>query len=788
MARDLGRLGASAERVLLPLSVLGLFAGLAAVAAGQDEVAHWCWVVPSAIVGVWLAASIVADLRRGEAGVDVIALLAIGGALLLGEALAAAVIAVMLATGEWLERYAQGRAQRELSALVARAPQVVHRYEDDALHDRPIDAVMPGDRLAVKPGEVVPVDGSVRGDPAVLDESALTGESRVVNREPGDPVLSGAVNAGAPFDLVATATADQSTYAGIVRLVQAAQDSKAPFVRLADRYGLLVVPLSLGIAGISWLVSGDPVRALAVLVVATPCPLLLAAPIAIVAGISRCARRGIIVKGGGPLESIARARVFLFDKTGTLTAGRPRLADIVAAPEASAEEVLRLAASVEQLSPHVLAASIVGGARERGLALALPDDVVEAHGAGVMGVVDEVEVRVGSMAFARDGDGPGPRSGLPAWARDVRRRVAIEGASAVWVAAGGRLLGALVLDDPIRPETPRVIRSLRRLGVRRVVMVTGDHAGVADMVGTAIGVDAILAERTPADKVDAVAEERATAGGVLVMVGDGLNDAPALATADVGVAMGARGATASSEAADLVIAVDRLDRLPEAMRIARRSRRIALESIVVGMGLSIAAMLVAAAGFLQPVAGALLQEGIDVIVILNALRALGGGLERPPVVPGWSEIGPQLAHEHHELEPSLSSIRSLADGLGSLPGAEARRRLEALRTFLRDELMPHELREDRDVFPLLARAAGNDDITAALHRTHTEIFHLVRLVDRLVDELPEEGPGPEDLTDLRRVLYGLDAILRLHMAQEEELYAVLGDSSGPAPKVLAPAA
>jgi hypothetical protein len=319
-------------------------------------------------------------------------------------------------------------------------------------------------------------------------------------------------------------------------------------------------------------------------------------------------------------------------------------------------------------------------------------------------------------------------------------------------------------------------------------MVTGDHAGVADMVGTAIGVDAILAERTPADKVDAVAEERATAGGVLVMVGDGLNDAPALATADVGVAMGARGATASSEAADLVIAVDRLDRLPEAMRIARRSRRIALESIVVGMGLSIIAMLVAAAGFLQPVAGALLQEAIDVLVILNALRALGGGLERPPVVPGWSEIGPRLAHEHHELEPALSSIRALADGLGALPGHEARRRLEELRTLLRDELMPHELREDRDVFPLLARAAGNDDITAALHRTHTEIFHLVRLVDRLVEEIPEDGPGPEDLTDLRRVLYGLDAILRLHMAQEEELYAVLADSSGSGAPVLAPAA
>src|SRR5690242_19556823 len=283
MARVPGRVGVSPERLLLPLPVVGLVAGLVAMAAGEDEVARWCWVVPSALVGLWLAASIVADLRRGEAGVDLIALLAIGGTLLLGEALAAAVIAVMLATGEWLERFAQGRAQRELSALIARAPRVVHRHEDGGLQDHPIEAVVPGDRLAVKPGEVVPVDGTVRGGGAVLDASALTGESQLVTRQPGEAVLSGAVNAGAPFDLQATATADHSTYAGIVRLVEAAQSSKAPFVRLADRYALLFVPLALGVAGIAWLVSGDPVRALAVLVVATPCPLLLAAPIAIVA-------------------------------------------------------------------------------------------------------------------------------------------------------------------------------------------------------------------------------------------------------------------------------------------------------------------------------------------------------------------------------------------------------------------------------------------------------------------------------------------------------------------------
>ncbi|HEY3336069.1 MAG TPA: heavy metal translocating P-type ATPase [Candidatus Limnocylindrales bacterium] len=775
MPRFAGRLGALAGRLLLPLTIVGLGAGLLAMAAGSDELAWWCWTVPSVVVGTRLAVSIVRDLLHGEAGVDVIAVLAIGGALLFGESLAAAVIGVMLATGEWLERFAEGRAHRELSALISRAPRVVHRHEGEGIVDRPIGDVVAGDRLVVKPGEVVPVDGVVHGLPAVLDESALTGESRLATKAPGEPVDSGTVNAGPPFDLLASASAERSTYAGIVRLVEEAQSSKAPFVRLADRYALLFVPLTLVLAGAAWLVSGDPVRALAVVVVATPCPLLLAAPIAIVAGISRSARRGIIVKGGGALEAIARARVLLFDKTGTLTAGRPHLADVVTAPGQTTADVLRVAASLEQLSPHVLASSIVAGARERDVSISLPEAVEEVAGAGVRGRVDGRDVLVGTGAFATGG------APLPAWARDVRRRVQIEGATGVYVAAGGELLGVLVLDDPIRPETPRVIRSLRRAGVRRIVMVTGDHAGVADMVGAAIGVDAVLAERSPAEKVDAVGEERADARGILVMVGDGLNDAPALASADVGVAMGARGATASSEAADLVITVDRLDRLPEAIRIAARSRSIALQSVVAGMALSIVAMLVATTGVLPPVAGAIIQEAIDVLVILNALRALGGGLERPPVVPGWTEIGPRLAAEHRELAPSIADLRGLADALGSLSGRAARSRLETLRSFLVDTLVPHEEREDREVFPLLATAVGNDDVTAALHRTHTEIFHLVRFLDRLVRDIPLEGPGPEDLTDLRRVLYGLDAIIRLHMAQEDELYVSLGDGHEVAP-------
>ena len=767
----LRRAGALFERILLPLTIVGLVLGLALTWAGQHELAVVAWSVPSVIVAVRLAWSIVRELLAGRMGVDVVAILAITGALLLGEFFAASVIAVMLATGEALERYADGRAHRELSALLGRAPRTAERYIDGALETVALDAIAPGDRLLVKPGEVVPVDGHVASASAVLDESALTGESRLVTREEGETVSSGVVNAGGPFDIRAIATAAESTYAGIVRLVEAAQASKAPFVRLADRYAVLFIPLTLVIAGVAWFASGDPVRALAVLVVATPCPLLLAAPIAIVAGISRAARRGVIVKGGGPLETLGRARIILFDKTGTLTAGRPVLTAVETGGELDGDAILRAAASVEQLSPHVLAGAIVHAARQRGLELAMPTDVAETPGAGVVGWLEGRQVSVGSSDHA-SGDGA-----LPAWARDLRRRSMVEGTTNVFVALDGIVAGALVLDDPIRPETPRAIRALRRTGFTRIVMVTGDHGSVAEIVGSAIGVDAVLAERTPSEKVETVRAERAETGAVVVMVGDGINDAPALAAADVGVAMGARGATASSEAADVVITVDRLDRLADVVGIARHSRRIAVESVVAGMGMSIAAMVAAAFGLLPVVAGAILQEAIDVAVILNALRAVRGGVPAPIRVPGWTETGPRLASKHREMASPLAAIRSTADRLDAVPGPVALAELRETRRFLVEDLVPHEIEEDREVYPMLAAAAGSDEMTAALHHTHTEIFRLIRHFDRLVRDLPEDAPTADDRTDLRRLLYGLDAILRLHMAQEEELYASLGDDA-----------
>jgi len=758
------------ERRLLTAALAGLLAGGVAWLAGAGGAGEILWGLTTAAVLAPLALTVAAGLRRGELGVDVIALLAMAGSLVLGQFLAGAVIALMLSGGQALEAFAGARARRDLAALLARAPQGVHRYEGGQLTSPPIDEVRPGDLLLVKPGEVVPVDGLVDGEAAVLDESALTGESRPVERSPGEAVRNGTVNAAGPFKLRAVATAAESTYAGIVRRVREAETSKAPFVRLADRFAVWFLPLTLGLAAIAWAVSRDPVRALAVLVVATPCPLILAAPIAILAGVSRAARRGVIVKGGRALEGLARARILLLDKTGTITTGAPVVSGVETFGGETAAEVLRLAASLDQVSQHVLAAAVVRTARDRALPLSFPASVTERPGWGIRGEVEGRQVALGKLAWLQDG--PAGRGGPPAGVRRVRRQTALDGSSSVFVAVDGEVAGALILHDPVRPDSPRALRAMRRAGIERVVLVTGDHPEVAETVGAGIGADLVLAERSPEEKVAAVLAERAR--GPVLMVGDGINDAPALAAADVGVAMGARGATASAEAADVVLTVDRLDRLGEALGIARRSRAIAVQSVVAGMGLSLAAMLAAAGGWLPPVAGALLQEGIDVAVIANALRALGAGHRRR-----WTaadEIGSRYRTEHGLLLPDVDRLRAVADRLDELPPRAAKRELAELRRFLDERLMPHERTEDTAVYPLVARAIGGEDPTAAMSRAHLEIAHLVRLFGGLVDELPAGDLEPltaDDRRDLRRILYGLHAILRLHFAQEEEQYLPL---------------
>ncbi len=754
------------DRVWLVSSTVGITIGAGLWISGAHDGANITWAITTVIGGSPMVVDVVRSIAKRQPGVDIIALLAIVGSLALDEYLAGAVIALMLSTGQALESYADRRAHRELSALLERAPQLVHRYENAELRTRPIDQVGLADRLFVKTGEVVPVDGVLEGD-GVLDESALTGESRPVERPRGDLVRSGALNAGVGFDLHATSTAADSTYAGIVRLVEEAERQKAPAVRLADRYALIFVPVTLVLAGGAWAISGDPIRALSVLVVATPCPLILAVPIAVVAGISRAAKRGIIVKGGGALETLARGKTLLFDKTGTLTSGIPQVADVETFAAIEANELLRLAASLDQVSPHVLATAIVHAARERDLELSFPEDVSERYGAGIAGVVDGRKVSLGKAGFVTGG---GP---LPRRAREVRRRTIMDGSSSVFVGVDGEVAGALVIDDPIRPDTPRVIRALRRSGIQRVVMVTGDHPDVAESVGAALGVDRILSERAPDEKVEAVKAEREH--GVVIMVGDGLNDAPALAAADVGVAMGARGATASSEAADVVLVVDRLDRIVEAIAIARRSRGIAVQSVVVGMGLAFGFMGLAAIGLFGPIAGALIQEGIDVMSILNSLRAIGGGGEQGPAGPS-TDVADRFRQEHREFAPELQRLRSVADRLEQMSGPEAIRELETVRVFIAERLPRHEEEEEAAVYPIVASLMGGEDPMSSMSRAHIEISHLGRIFQQLLEDLPPEGPSPDDLLDLRRVLYGLHAILRLHFAQEEEAYAWL--SSG----------
>ena len=569
--------------VLLALTVSGLVAGLVLHLAGVGGAGNIAWAA-TGVCGTGYALWAMAEaFRRGRVGVDIIALLALVGALAVGELLAAAVISVMLASGRALEAWAAGRARRDLRALLERAPKTARRYRAQAVETVPLDAVAPGDLLLVAPGELVPVDGSVASGVAVLDESALTGEARPVERPAQEPVRSGVVNAGGPFDVRATATAADSTYAGIVRLVSQAEGSQAPFVRLADRYAVWFLLVSLVVAGAAWAVAG-PARAVAVLVVATPCPLILAAPVALVSGLSVAARRGVVVKGGGVLERLAQCSTLLLDKTGTLTTGRPSVSAVIAADSFEPAEVIRLAASLDQVSAHVLASAVVGAATARGCQLVLPQQVEELPGQGIRGLVAGHGVAVGKAAWVGV-------VGRPGWAKMARRRARLDGAVTVFVAVDGVPAGVLVLEDPVRPDAARTIRALRDGGISRIVMVTGDRAEVADTVGAVIGVDEVLAERTPADKLDAVRLEHGRAP--VIMVGDGINDAPALALADVGVAMGARGSAASSEAADAVLTVDRLDRLGEVRALARRTQRIALQSVLAGMAMSLAAMAAA---------------------------------------------------------------------------------------------------------------------------------------------------------------------------------------------------
>ncbi len=584
----------------------GLVAGLAThLVFRAPEPARWIFLATLVAGGGPLVVQTVRGMLRGRFAADIVAMLAIVTAFVLGQYFAGAVIALMQSGGEALEGYAMGRASGSLEALLARAPKIGRRIRDGHVDELPVSAIAIGDLLLIRPGDLVPVDGEVTKGVSAVDQSALTGEPLPLHAVAGTALLSGSVNLDGALEMRAARPAEESQYQHIVRLVERARREKPPIQRLADRFAVWFTPITLVMCGVAWLITGTPTSVLAVLVVATPCPLILATPIAVIAGISRAADAGVIVKTGAAIEQVGRARVVVFDKTGTLTLGHPTVDRVEVMDGAAADDVLRLAAAVERLSSHHLGKAVVEVGLRRSGPLPPATDFVETPGAGVAARVEGRAVAVGSAAFLEH--------------RGIAVPPGRDDHTTAYVGLDGRLAGTIEFADRLRHQVPSLMQRLAVLGVTETVMLTGDRESTAQIVAGHAGIRTVRANLLPADKVAAVQELKRRYGAV-VMVGDGINDAPALAAATVGVAMGEHGTAISAEAADIVLLVDDISRVGDAMAISRRMRQIALQSIGVGLGVSFGLMVVASFGLLTPAVGAVMQEALDAAVILNALR------------------------------------------------------------------------------------------------------------------------------------------------------------------------
>jgi heavy metal translocating P-type ATPase len=750
------------DPALLLVSLALLAGGMLATAFGYTDVARWLWISSSLLLAVVIGVEVIVSLIRRQIGVDLIALLSITAALQFSQYLVAAVVAVMLASGRALEYFTSQRAERELKRLIQRAPTFAWQIKGDSLVRVALDNIVPGQQILVHMGDVIPLDGTLIKTGATIDESALTGESIPVEYANGATVRSGAVNVGSPFTLQVTNGASQSTYTGIVRMAEAARRSKAPFVRAADRFALMLIPITLLIAGAGWMWSQDPLRALAVVVVSTPCPLILAVPIAILSGISRCARRGILVKDGATLEALAKTRIVMLDKTGTLTSGHASIDRVETTGTINRDQLLYWAGSLAQGSPHPVSTAIAAAAQQRCPAkLGVPTEIVEHPGAGLDGHVDGHWIKLGSLAFVT--------SEVDEWSTALLARLEYQGISASFIAVDGKVSGAVLFRDPLRTDSAQAVRSIKRLGVQKVTMLTGDRLQTAQWVAISAGIDEVLANLQPQDKVSAV--QAACAQATTMMVGDGINDAPALAAADIGVAMGAAGASAASEAAGVVLLVDRLDRVAQAIAIAQRSCSIARQSMLIGMGLSVLAMLVAAAGYLPPLAGAVLQEVIDVSVILNALRALTpSGWQTSQALP--SDQFDRIGADHLRIAKVLETLNDLACDLKRLTPEQIPTALQSLIGLLEQQLLPHERDDENRLYPLLHAYLRGEDPLAALSHTHREIFRLVRTLKHLSDKLGV-APKTAELDEIHTTLIRLDTLVALHFSQESELYSGL---------------
>lgn len=674
----LGMMWRVARRYPLPVATVTLLVvSLGLWLFGRGDLAQWTLAGIVLVGGIPLLWDTAQQLMRREFGVDVLALLAIGGSFILGQYLAGAIIVLMLSGGEALEAFALRRAKRSLTGLVERAPRIAHVQAGNEVLTVPADEIEVETEVIVKPGEIIPVDGVVSEGESSVSEADLTGEPTPVRKVPGTLTLSGSVNLDGLLRVQATRRSAESQYAQIIKLVQEAQERKAPIHRLADRYAVWFTTLAIAIAAVAWIVSGDSLNALSVLVVATPCPLILATPIAIMSGIDRAAQMGVIAKSGSTIEELSEVEVAIFDKTGTLTLGLPRLTGIERVPVemstlpgdrlAAVEDaqILALAGAVEQFSPHILARAVVDAARERGLPLVLATGVEESPGKGVrgyapvpeallsqQGVVDQavlaahaqysrnersdgvdlkdedeakqssgstwgekIEVAIGNRTFMHRLEIPLPETLLMQRSEHTTR-----GEIASFIALDRRVVGLLVFADFPRPDIGTLVPALKDSGIKETVLLSGDVETVARQVGALAGVDRTVAQCLPADK-SRIVQDLESQGRRVMMVGDGVNDAPALAAATVGLAMGAQGLTAAAAAADAVLLTTDLLHIPKVVRLGRHVMLVAKQGIWVGIGLSVIAMVVAAFGYLPPTVGALLQEGVDALVILNALRA-----------------------------------------------------------------------------------------------------------------------------------------------------------------------